>query len=80
MGSLLPRITLLSIPASSMAAKRMIPPDEPTRALAGATALEKNKNFILLWNKLTEELRSFNREVKHDVYDKWQDKISSSKP
>ena len=63
-----------------MAAKRMIPPDEPTRALAGATALEKNKNFILLWNKLTKKLRSFNREVKHDVYDKWQDEISSSKP
>lgn len=43
-----------------MAAKRMIPPDEPSRAIARATALEKNKNFMLLWNKLTEELRCFN--------------------
>lgn len=43
-GSSFPRITLLSMPESSMAAKRIIPPDEPSLDIANATAESKKKN------------------------------------
>jgi len=50
-------MTLLSIPVSSMAAKRMIPPDEPSRDMARATA-ESKKNVLntnLLQNILSDK-------------------------